>query len=271
MPSPVTARARSRPRAWPGCCRWRMRPGWWRCAAGRCGRWTVAAVNGPAETVVSGDPDAVRELMAACEGRGWRVRLLPVDYASHSPQVEDLEHEITSALAGIRPGPGRIPVVSAVTGELVAGPELDGGYWYASLRNPVRFDRAVSTLAGTGHQVFIEVSPHPVLAAAVTAVLEQDPGLGQGLEVPVVAGTLRRDEGGPARLLASLAAVHVRGISVDWAAVLGGGTLVELPTYAFQRERYWPAPRPAAAAAGGDGAGSAAEAGFWAAVEDGDS
>jgi acyl transferase domain-containing protein/acyl carrier protein len=231
-------------------------------------RLSVAAVNGPAATVVSGEPQAVAELAAASEAEGIRARILPVDYASHSAQVEELRAEILRVLDGITPGPARIPMVSAMTGEWAGGPELDAGYWYRSLRAPVEFDRAVRMLAGAGHQVFIEASPHPVLTGAITQTLED-----AGLPEPAVTGTLRRDDGGSTRLLTSLAEVFVRGVAVDWAAVLGGGRRVELPTYAFQRQRYWPRPvrvLRALAAAGRDGAGTVAEARFWAAVEDGD-
>jgi len=165
---------------------------------------------------------------------------VPIGYAAHSAQVEAAEQELTAALAAVRPGPGRVAMVSAMTGELMQGAELDAGYWYASLRAPVQFARAVIALAASGHGVFIEVSPHPVLAAAITEVMDQD-GHGAGL---VVTGTLRRQDGGAARLLASLARAHVGGISVDWAAVLAQGSVVELPTYAFQRERFWPRPVP---------------------------
>jgi acyl transferase domain-containing protein len=119
------------------------------------GRVSVAAVNGPAATVVSGEPDAVAGLVAACAAAGVAARMLPVDYASHSAQVEGIRGEIVAALAGIVPGPARIPVVSAMTGELLGGPELDAGYWYGSLRSPVEFDRAVRVLAGSGHRVFV--------------------------------------------------------------------------------------------------------------------
>jgi acyl transferase domain-containing protein/acyl carrier protein len=231
-------------------------------------RLSVAAVNGPAATVVSGEPAAVAELAAACQKAGIRARVLPVDYASHSAQVEELRAEILRVLDGITPGPARIPMISAMTGEWAGGPELDAGYWYRSLRAPVEFDRAVRMLAGAGHQVFIEASPHPVLTGAITQTLED-----AGLPEPAVTGTLRRDDGGSTRLLTSLAEVFVRGVAVDWAAVLGGGRRVELPTYAFQRQRYWPRPvrvLRALAAAGRDGAGTVAEARFWAAVEGGD-
>jgi candicidin polyketide synthase FscE len=228
-------------------------------------RVSVAAVNGPAATVVSGEPGALAELIAACDRAGLRARQVPVDYASHGPQVAEIQGEITAALAGITPRPARIPMISAMTGEWLDGPEAGAGYWYDSLRAPVEFDRAVRVLAGAGHRVFIEVSPHPVLTAAVTETVE-DAVTGV---TPVVTGTLRRDDGGPDRFLISLAEAYVRGIGVDWAAVLGGGQRVELPTYAFQRQRFWPEPVLTAdrAVAGGDGAGSLAEARFWAAVE----
>ena len=194
----------------------------------------VAAVNGPAATVISGEPAALDELAAACEAAGVRTRAVPVDYASHGPQVEQLREDILAALAGITPGPAQLPMISAMTGQWLDGPEAGAGYWYESLRSAVEFGRAVGVLAQAGHGVFVEVSPHPVLAPLITA--------------PVVSGTLRRDDGGPARFLASLAGLHVHGVPVDWAAVLPGGRRVDLPAYAFQHQRFWV---PPAASAGG--------------------
>ena len=223
----------------------------------RLARWagllSVAAVNGPAATVVSGDPAALEELAALYTEQGVRTRPVPVDYASHCAQVEGLREEILAALAGITPGPERVPMVSAITGEFLQGPETGPRYWFDSLRQPVEFDRAVRVLAASGHGVFVEVSPHPVLTAAITETLE-DAGAGAA----VVTGTLRREDGGPNRLLCSLAEVHVRGTGVDWAAVLGGGQRVDLPTYAFQHQRYWPQPSPAVAARDVASAGLAA-------------
>jgi malonyl CoA-acyl carrier protein transacylase len=232
----------------------------------RIGRWgdrlAVAAVNGPSAAVVSGEPGALAQLAAACAAAGVRARAVPVDYASHSAQVEALREDILRALAPVTPGQAQIPMISAMTGQWLDGPEAGAGYWYDSLRNPVEFDRAVRALAGGGHQVFIEASPHPVLTAAVTETLED-----ADAAIPVtVTGTLRRGDGGPARFLTALAAAHVHGTPVDWATVTGRGQTVDLPTYAFQHQRYWPRPP---AAAGGD-VSAATEARFWAAVEGGD-
>jgi NADPH:quinone reductase-like Zn-dependent oxidoreductase/acyl carrier protein len=208
----------------------------------RIARWgerlSVAAVNGPEATVICGELADLDELVAACAAAGVRARVLPVDYASHSTQVERLREEILADLAPVTPGPAVIPMVSAMTGAWLDGPEADAGYWYDSLRAPVEFGRAVAALADAGHRVFVEVSPHPVLAGAMAD------------DARVVAGTLRRDDGGAGRFLASLASLHVLGVRVGWAAVLGGGRRTELPTYAFRHERFWPRSAPAARAAG---------------------
>nr|WP_218008266.1 type I polyketide synthase [Herbidospora sakaeratensis] len=227
------------------------------------GRVSVAAVNGPEATVVSGDVAALAEIATACERAGVRTRLLPVDYASHGPQVEDLRAEILTALDGIVPRPGSIPLVSALTGEVLSGADAGPGYWYASLRGTVRFSRAVETLHDEGHTVFVEVSPHPVLTAAISATLDGRP---QDGDPPLAVGTLRRDDGGPGRVMRSLAEVHVHGVPVDWRAVLTPGRSVDLPTYAFARERFWAEGLLAAPARTGD----PAEDAFWSAVDDGD-
>ncbi len=194
----------------------------------------VAAVNGPAATVVSGDPESLERLAEVCEAEDVRARMIPVDYASHSAQIDALEEEIREVLAGIAPQTAQIPMVSAMTGESLAGPELDAGYWYASLRSPVEFDRAVRVLVADGHRAFVEVSPHPVLTGAITDTLAD-----AGAAASLVTGTLRRDDGGPARLLASLAEAHVNGVRIDWTSVLDRAGRIDLPTYAFQHQRYW--------------------------------
>ncbi|WP_239093779.1 acyltransferase domain-containing protein, partial [Paractinoplanes abujensis] len=218
--------------------------------AGFGDRLSIAAVNGPSATVVSGEPSALRELQAACGG-AVRTRLIPVDYASHGPQVEELRAEILEVLAGVAPRLAVIPMVSALTGRWLTGVEMDAGYWFASLREPVEFDRAVQVLSQAGHGVFVEVSPHPVLIPVI--------------EDQITVGTLRRDEGGAQRLLSSLAEAYVSGLPVDWPALLEPGKTVALPTYAFQRRHFWPEARPTTAPEV-----PAGEAAFWAAVEGGD-
>nr|WP_312871207.1 SDR family NAD(P)-dependent oxidoreductase [Streptomyces lonarensis] len=221
-------------------------------------RLSIAAVNGPRATVVSGEPEALREVQESC-GESVRTRMVPVDYASHSPQVDELREEILATLAGITPGEARIPMVSALSGEWLNGPEMDPGYWFASLRETVEFDRAISILGEAGHGVFVESSPHPVLTGAIGDAVQENADA-------VVVGTLRREDGGAERLLTSFAEAYVKGVGVDWAGILGGGSTTDLPTYAFQRRHYWP--QAHAAVTGGQV--TEGDADFWAAVEGGD-
>jgi len=203
------------------------------------GRWAgrlgVAVVNGPGATVVSGDPEALEELRAECETAGARARFVPVDYASHSPQVEAIRETLLELLAGIRPRTSAVAFYSTVTGGLLDTAGLDAEYWYRNLRQTVRFDETVRVLAADGHRVFIESSPHPVLTGGVQETLDET-GSNH-----VVAGSLRRDDGGLDRFLASAAEVFVRGVPVDWSPVCPdrGAGVVDLPTYPFQRRRYW--------------------------------
>ncbi|MCE0537508.1 SDR family NAD(P)-dependent oxidoreductase [Kineosporia rhizophila] len=194
---------------------------------------TVAAVNGPNATVVSGDPAALEAIMQAVEAEGGRARMLPVDYASHGPQVDELQDEILRLLADVRPRRAGVPMVSAMTGEHLDGTELDARYWYASLRAKVEFARAVAVLGEAGYGAFVETSAHPVLASPTLETLENIH------TDPIVVGTLRREEGGPARLLTSLAEAFVRGVPVNWSLVLPAAERVDLPTYAFQHRRFW--------------------------------
>jgi acyl transferase domain-containing protein/acyl carrier protein len=201
-------------------------------------RLSVAAVNGPRSVVVSGEPEALDELLTGCEADGVRARRIAVDYASHSAQIEAVREELAEALAGISPRSGGVPFLSTVSGELLDTSELDGGYWYRNLRETVRLDVATRALLEQGQRTFVEVSPHPVLTFAVEETAEavaDDPGSVAAL------GSLRRDEGGLRRFATALAEAHVVGVAVDWAPLLAGAGAgrVQLPTYAFQRERYW--------------------------------
>ncbi|MGC9443155.1 type I polyketide synthase, partial [Streptomyces sp. WG5] len=208
---------------------------------------SVAAVNGPAAVVVSGEPGALAELLAHCADRGARARSVPVDYASHSAQVERIRSEVLAALAGVRPLPAPVPLFSTVTGDRLDTTAMDADYWYRNLRGTVRFDAAVRSLVAQGHEVFVEVSPHPVLTMAL-----QDTAEATGAaEPPVVVGTLRRDDGGLRRALRSAAELWAAGAAVDWSAVYAGtgARPTALPGYPFQLRRYWLEPETAPATA----------------------
>ncbi|MBW5485741.1 type I polyketide synthase, partial [Streptomyces bambusae] len=227
-------------------------------------RLAVASVNGPGSTVVSGDPEALDELMATCESAGVRARRINVDYASHSAQVESIRDEVLSLLAGIEPRTARVPFFSTVTADWAEGSELDAEYWYTNLRATVRFEDAVRALLAEGHGIFVESSAHPVLTVGVQETIDTS------ASAAVTLGTLRRDEGGPRRLLASLAEAWVHGATVDWARLAAphAPRTVELPTYAFQQQRFWlQAPAADEAAAAPALPADVAEARFWDAVE----
>nr|WP_262928363.1 type I polyketide synthase [Streptomyces sp. CBMA29] len=205
----------------------------------RIGRWDgrigVASVNGPSSTVVSGEPQALDELLMSCEAEGVRARRIDVDYASHSVQVDAICDEVVQALSGITPTSSEVPFYSTVTGGRIDTSTLDAAYWVTNLRQEVRFDETVRALLADGFGYFVESSPHPVLAVGLAETFE-DAG-----SDAVALGTLRRDEGGQERFLTSLAEGWVRGLPVDWRSVFGGTPArpVDLPTYAFQHERYW--------------------------------
>ncbi|MFJ3146688.1 type I polyketide synthase [Streptomyces halstedii] len=209
------------------------------------GRLSVAAVNGPSSTVVSGDADAVAGLLGELTGEGVRARRIDVDYASHSGHVEEIRDQLLADLKDITPLSGAVPFYSSVTGGLLDTKALDAGYWYRNLRETVEFERATRALLAAGHRVFIESSPHPVLGVAVGESVEA-----AGVDAAVL-GTLRRDEGGLEQVLRAVGRGWECGLEVDWSGAFPGARRVELPTYAFQRRRYWltaPAAVPAAPA-----------------------
>ncbi|MDX2939319.1 SDR family NAD(P)-dependent oxidoreductase [Streptomyces ipomoeae] len=204
--------------------------------AGWPGRISVAALNGPASTVVSGDAAALDELLASCEADGVRARRIPVDYASHSPSIESLRDHLLDVLSPISPKAPEVPFFSTLTGTwLPEETALDAEYWYGNLRQPVLFEPATRELIGQGHRLFIEVSPHPVLTVGMQETVEH-----MAAEAAVTA-SLQRDDGGPDRFLLSLAQAWAHGATVDWDAQFSDvpATRVDLPTYAFQRSRYW--------------------------------
>ena len=193
----------------------------------------VAAVNGPASVVVSGPPGTLAELLARCGAEGVRARRIDVDYASHSAQVARIEDRLRTELAGIEPRTGNgVLFFSTVTGTPLDTAELDAGYWYRNLREPVVFEPVIRELAAQGRDVFVECGPHPVLTTGIRETLE-DAG-----HTAVVVGSLRRGEPDHPRFLTSLGEAWTGGVPVRWA--VPGGELLPLPRYPFQRTRFWP-------------------------------
>ncbi|QBS39349.1 type I polyketide synthase [Nocardia sp. CS682] len=217
----------------------------------------IAAHNGPQSTVVAGAQQPLAELLSVLEQRAIRVRRIPVDYASHTAHVDSIRAALDAALAQIAPRQSRIAFYSTVTGTRLDGTELTADYWFRNLRQTVLFHPVVESLLPT-HTTFIEPSPHPVLTAAI-----QDTADAVDTAVSTV-GTLRRDQGSRVDLLAAAAHLWAHGAPVDWPAQFPAARRIPLPTYPFQRSRYWldSAVQPAAA--------ESDDTGFWAAVESDD-
>ncbi|MFG2865648.1 type I polyketide synthase [Streptomyces sioyaensis] len=202
------------------------------------GQVDVAAVNGPSSTVISGHAEALEQAMALLEGEGVRVRRVPVDFAGHSVQTEQLEAELLEVLASVSPRPCEVAFYSSVTGGQVDGPELNAAYWYRNLRQTVEFEAATRALLADGYEIFVEASAHPVLAVGLQETFQS-----AGSAAAAVP-SLRADDGGWDRFLLSLGEAWVHGAPVDWrpAFPAAAAPRTDLPTYAFQRDRFWLTP-----------------------------
>ncbi|CAM3204881.1 RifB protein [Mycobacterium colombiense] len=197
-------------------------------------RLNIATVNGVAAVVVSGEVDALAELMQRCDADNIRARRIDVDYASHSAQVDAIREPLADALHGLAPRSSAVAFFSTVTGEPMDTAGLDADYWFQSIRHTVQFERAVRSACDAGYQAFIESSPHPVLMAAIEDTMPDS-------ERAWVIPSLGRDDGGLDRFWLSAAQAHVFGVAVDWRAAMAGlgGRAVDLPTYGFVRQHFW--------------------------------
>ncbi len=213
-------------------------------AAERLAQWdeqrvVIAAINGPTSTILSGELPTLDALLEQCETEGIHARKIAAAVtAGHSPLMELLRDDLLDAYSSLAPSSSDVPFYSTVTGTALDTAQLGAEYWYRNAREPVQFAAVVHKLLKEGRRGFVELSPHPVLTSAVGDIAEQsiqDPG-----EL-LACGSLRRQEGGPERFMRSLAQVFVHGEQVDWRAVIGanGQESVKLPSYAFQRKRYW--------------------------------
>lgn len=196
----------------------------------------VAAENAPSSTVLSGDRAALEELARDLDRTGVLCRPVRVDAASHSPHMEPLREPLLSALAGVRPVDSPVTLLSTVRGRPVRGRELDAGYWWDGLRQPVLFSAAAARAATDHESVFVEISPHPLLAGAIDEIIET--AHAAGAVVPV----LRRDHAGAADVVRAVGRVAAAGGAVDWEALLGpADRRVALPPYPWQNALLKPA------------------------------
>ncbi|TDC98000.1 SDR family NAD(P)-dependent oxidoreductase [Actinomadura sp. 7K507] len=222
----------------------------------RGGRASIAAVNGPASVVISGDEPVVAEITGAFRAQGRRTKRLTVSHAFHSPRMEPMLAEFGEIAERLSYRPPRIPVMSNLTSAPGTAEEMcSPGYWVEHVRRPVLFAAGVDRLAGEGVTRLVELGPDGTLAALAEEVLASRDGGAEALAVPV----LHRDRPEPESFTAALARLQAHGVPLDWEGVFAGSGArrVELPTYPFQHRRFWaPVPRAAASAAelGLDGA-----------------
>ncbi|WP_433928151.1 type I polyketide synthase [Sorangium cellulosum] len=205
-------------------------------------RICVAAINDPGSVVLSGEAPALAELVERLGQRGVACRSLNVDYAFHSPQMTPLAGELIAALGPVARRRASLPMYSTVTGARVSGGELDAVYWARNMREPVQLARAVEAAIAEQHRAFLEVAPQPVLAGYLERCLAASAT--EGHAIP----TLRRGKDELRCLMQSVGALYACGAAVDFRRLTPEGRFVPLPTYPWQRQRYWlnPSPEPRA-------------------------
>ena len=191
----------------------------------------IAAVNGPSSVVVSGDEHAVKAIAEQLRAQGRRVHQLAVSHAFHSPLMEPMIGEFKSAARELTVSPVTIPVISNVTGELAGDDFASADYWTQHIRAAVRFADSIRFANSTGASRFLEVGP----GGGLTSSIEESLAEADVASVPL----LRKDRPEADSLMAGVARAFVAGVGVDWRATLPGAGFVELPTYAFERRRFW--------------------------------
>ncbi|HEX6507792.1 MAG TPA: SDR family NAD(P)-dependent oxidoreductase, partial [Chloroflexota bacterium] len=198
------------------------------------GRVSVGVVNSPTTTVLSGEPAALREIEVRLDTQGVFCRFVKSDIAFHSPQMEPLLESFQLVMSEVHAGEPAIPVYSTVTTARCDGQAHNAAYWLRNFREPVAFSQTIERMLEDGYDTFVEISPHPVLTHVI-----QETANYAGKKV-LAFPSLRREEGERRAMLQSLGGLFVEGYPVRFAALYpAGGRCVSLPTYPWQRERFW--------------------------------
>jgi acyl transferase domain-containing protein/acyl carrier protein len=197
-------------------------------------RVSTAVSNSPRSTVISGDPESIGSILEELQARNVFCRLVKVDVASHSPQMDGLADELFQSLGALETLQEQTPIYSTVTGDQINGTELDAGYWKRNLRSPVLFSKAIEQLAENGHTVFIELSPHPILLPSIEETLH-DMG-SEGYAIP----SCERAKDERTTMLSSFGRLYTIGFPLEWSRLFPcGGKVAALPSYPWQSRRFW--------------------------------
>lgn len=206
---------------------------------------SIAVSNSPRSTVLSGDPGALQGLLARLESEGVFCRMIKVDVASHSPQMDALTGNLLAGLDDLRPVRASVPIHSTVEAARITGEEMDASYWVRNLRQPVLFSDVVQSLLADGVTTFIEMSPHPILLPAVEEGLRH-----RRVEGATIAST-RRNEPELEEMFRGLARYFVAGGAPDWSRCNPArGDVVSLPLHPWEREEHWMDVAPGGSASG---------------------
>jgi acyl transferase domain-containing protein/NADPH:quinone reductase-like Zn-dependent oxidoreductase/surfactin synthase thioesterase subunit/ubiquinone/menaquinone biosynthesis C-methylase UbiE/acyl carrier protein len=195
---------------------------------------SVAAINSPKMVTLSGATDVLETIQKLLEDKDTFCKFLKVDVPFHSHYMEPMKEDLISSLETLAPKKASIPLYSTVTGGGVKGSELKARYWYRNVREPVYFTSAIEAMINDGYELFVEISPHPILSSGISEIFTQKKFAG------TVVSSLRRNENEWFTILNSLGMIYLSGASWDMAALFGSGQkYVKLPEYPYQKERFW--------------------------------
>ncbi len=195
---------------------------------------SVAAVNSPVSVTISGETAAIDRLQAELDGRRIFCRKLHTDIAYHSRQMDGIRDDFLASLNGLSPSKSHVPLFSTVTGTRVEGMDLDADHWWRNIRSPVLFSRSFEAIPDGGEALFVQIGPHPVLSTIIYENLAHLNWTGHAV------ASLRRDRGTWDVLLEAMAKCYVHGHDIRWQHLVDPPrTPVPLPTYPWQKERFW--------------------------------
>ena len=197
------------------------------------GRVSIAALNSPNSVTLSGESAAIETIATQLEQRSIFARLLRVNYAFHSHQMDPVRDELLRSLGKVNTAPASLRLFSTVSGVECGGDDFAADYWWRNVRMPVRFATAIDALLEKGHTLFLEISPHPALTGSLQECMAHRSVAGTALP------SLRRKEPEQETMLGALGALHTHGCAVDWKALHPSASAVRLPSYAWREERYW--------------------------------